>query len=217
VKAIILFLRLPGILALVSPLLMPFGYVPGESDSGMFGGNSNWRGPISMPVNAIIIRALLQYYAYYGDDFTVECPTGSGQRMTLYEIAAEITRRLASMFLRDKDGRRPIHGGAQKFQHDPHWRDCLQFHEYFHGDTGAGKLLPKSRPATAGSADAAPGRTVRGLSALSNLVLVRDIGERRNGLSATTPDLLGDALGLLGRRHIGTRPSHREGNRATDP
>jgi len=114
------------------------GYVPGESDSGMFGGNSNWRGPIWMPVNALIIRALLQYYMYYGDDFTVECPTGSGRHMTLYQIAEEITRRLASMFLRDKDGRRPVNGGAQKFQEDPHWRDCIQFYEYFHGDNGTG-------------------------------------------------------------------------------
>ena len=114
------------------------GYLPGESDSGMFGGNSNWRGPIWMPVNALIIRALLQYYLYYGDDFTIECPTGSGRRMTLYEIAAEITRRLASIFLRGKDGRRPVNGGAQKFQEDPHWRDCIQFYEYFHGDNGAG-------------------------------------------------------------------------------
>jgi hypothetical protein len=114
------------------------GYVPGESDSGMFGGNSNWRGPIWMPVNALIVRALLQYYTYYGDDLTVECPTGSGRQMTLYQIAEEITRRLASLFLRDKDGRRPCNGGAQKFQEDPHWRDCIQFHEYFHGDNGSG-------------------------------------------------------------------------------
>jgi hypothetical protein len=114
------------------------GYLPAESDSGMFGGNSNWRGPIWMPVNALIIRALLQYYAYFGDDFTIECPTGSGRRMTLYQIAEEITRRLASMFLRDKDGHRPVNGGARKFQEDPHWRDCIQFYEYFHGDNGAG-------------------------------------------------------------------------------
>ncbi|MCW1923837.1 glucosidase [Luteolibacter arcticus] len=114
------------------------GYLPGESDSGMFGGNSNWRGPIWMPVNALIIRALLQYYMYYGDDFTVECPTGSGRHLTLYQIAEEITRRLASMFLRGEDGCRPVNGGAQKFQEDPHWCDCIQFYEYFHGDNGAG-------------------------------------------------------------------------------
>jgi hypothetical protein len=113
-------------------------YLPGESDTGMFGGNSNWRGPIWMPVNALIIRALLQYYAYYGNEFTVECPTGSGRKMNLYQIAEEISGRLASMFLRGKDGRRPVYGGEQKFQQDPHWRDYLQFFEYFHGDNGAG-------------------------------------------------------------------------------
>ena len=113
-------------------------YLPAESDSGMFGGNSNWRGPIWMPVNALIIRALLQYYMYYGDEFTIECPTGSGRRMTLYQVAEEVTRRLSSIFLRDKDGRRPVYGGAKKFQEDPHWRDYLQFYEYFHGDNGAG-------------------------------------------------------------------------------
>ncbi len=114
------------------------GYVPGESDTGMFGGNSNWRGPIWMPVNALIIRALLQYHAYYGNDFTVECPTGSGRRMNLYQVGEEISRRLTSIFLKGKDGRRPVNGGEQKFQEDPHWRDCLQFYEYFHGDNGAG-------------------------------------------------------------------------------
>ena len=107
-------------------------YLPAESDSGMFGGNSNWRGPIWTPVNALIIRALLQYYAYFGDDFTIECPTGSGRFMTLYQVAEEITRRVASMLLRGADGRRPTHGGAAKFQDDPHWRDHLQFYEYFH-------------------------------------------------------------------------------------
>jgi hypothetical protein len=104
----------------------------------MFGGNSNWRGPIWMPVNALIIRALLQYYSYYGDDFTIECPTGSGKYMTLYQVAEEIARRLTSMFVRGKDGRRPTFGGAAKFQNDPHWRDYVLFYEYFHGDNGAG-------------------------------------------------------------------------------
>ena len=98
-------------------------YLPAESDTGMFGGNSNWRGPIWMPVNALIIRALLQYYVYYGDDFTVECPTGSGRQMNLYQVAEEIARRLANIFLRDEDGRRPVYGGTRKFQDDPHWRD----------------------------------------------------------------------------------------------
>jgi hypothetical protein len=113
-------------------------YLPAESDSGMFGGNSNWRGPIWMPVNALIIRALMQYYTYYGDDFQVECPTGSGQMMTLYQVAEELSRRLAHIFVRDEDGRRAVFGGSEKFQSDPHWRDCLQFFEYFHGDNGAG-------------------------------------------------------------------------------
>jgi hypothetical protein len=114
------------------------GYLPAESDSGMFGGNSNWRGPIWMPVNALIVRALLHYYTYYGDDFTIECPTGSGRHMTLYQVAEELSRRLSSIFLRNGDGRRPVFGGIDKFQNDPHWRDLILFHEYFHGDNGAG-------------------------------------------------------------------------------
>jgi Mannosylglycerate hydrolase MGH1-like glycoside hydrolase domain len=113
-------------------------YLPGESDTGMFGGNSNWRGPIWMPVNALIIRALLQYYTYYGNAFTIECPTGSGRQMTLYQVADELTRRLASIFLRDSRGRRPVYGGTRTFQEDPHWRDYLLFYEYFHGENGAG-------------------------------------------------------------------------------
>jgi mannosylglycerate hydrolase MGH1-like protein len=114
------------------------GYQPAESDTGMFGGNSNWRGPIWMPVNGLIARALLQYYTYYGNDFKVECPTGSGQYMNLYQIAEEITRRLTSILLRNKDGQRPVYGGTRKFQQDPHWRDYILFYEYFHGDNGAG-------------------------------------------------------------------------------
>jgi hypothetical protein len=113
-------------------------YLPGESDTGMFGGNSNWRGPIWMPVNGLIIRALLQYYLYYGDAFKVECPTGSGRLMTLYQVAEELSRRLASIFLKDENGRRPVYGGTKKFQEDPHWRDLILFYEYFHGDNGAG-------------------------------------------------------------------------------
>ena len=113
-------------------------YLPAESDTGMFGGNSNWRGPIWMPVNGLIIRALLMYYMYYGDNFIIECPTGSGRKMNLYQIAEELSRRLTSIFLRDKDGRRPVHGETAKFQRDPHWRDHLLFYEYFHGDNGAG-------------------------------------------------------------------------------
>jgi hypothetical protein len=104
----------------------------------MFGGNSNWRGPIWMPVNALIVRALLQYYTYYGDAFTVECPTGSGRRMNLYQVAEEISRRLAAIFLKDAEGQRPVYGGTLKFQDDPHWRELVLFYEYFHGDNGAG-------------------------------------------------------------------------------
>jgi len=113
-------------------------YLPAESDSGMFGGNSNWRGPIWMPVNGLILRGLMQYYVYYGNDFTVECPTGSGRYMTLYQVAEEIARRLASIFVRNQNGVRAVYGGSQKFQEDPHWRDLLLFYEYFHGDNGAG-------------------------------------------------------------------------------
>ena len=113
-------------------------YLPAESDTAMFGGNSNWRGPIWMPINVLIIRALMQYYLYYGESFVVECPTGSGRKMSLYQVAEEIARRLACIFLRDKDGRRPVYGGTRKFQEDPHWRDYLLFYEYFHGDIGAG-------------------------------------------------------------------------------
>jgi hypothetical protein len=104
----------------------------------MFGGNSNWRGPIWMPVNGLIIRALLQYYTYYGDQFTVECPTGSGRLMNLYQVAEEIARRLGNIFLRDASGRRPVYGGTRKFHEDPYWRDHILFYEYFHGDNGAG-------------------------------------------------------------------------------
>src|SRR5271169_5169709 len=113
-------------------------YLPAESDTGMFGGNSNWRGPIWMPVNVLLIRALLQYYLYYGDNFKIECPTGSGNSMNLFEVAREIANRLTQIFLRNQAGRRPVFGGAEKFQSDPHWRDCLLFYEYFHGDNGAG-------------------------------------------------------------------------------
>ena len=113
-------------------------YLPAESDTGMFGGNSNWRGPIWMPVNVLLIRALLQYYLYYGDNFKIECPTGSGNLMNLFEVTREIANRLTRIFLRDSAGRRAVFGGAEKFQSDPYWRDNLLFFEYFHGDNGAG-------------------------------------------------------------------------------
>ena len=113
-------------------------YLPAESDTGMFGGNSNWRGPIWMPVNALLIRALLSFYGYYGNDFKIECPTGSGNLMNLFEVAREISSRLTRIFLRDKSARRPVYGGTEKFQTDPHWKDYILFYEYFHGDNGAG-------------------------------------------------------------------------------
>jgi hypothetical protein len=113
-------------------------YLPAESDTGMFGGNSNWRGPVWMPVNALLIRGLLSFYLYYGDSFKIECPTGSGKLMNLFEVAREIANRLERIFLRDKSGRRPVYGGTEKFQTDPHWKDYILFYEYFHGDNGAG-------------------------------------------------------------------------------
>jgi len=113
-------------------------YLPAESDSGMFGGNSNWRGPIWMPVNALLIRGLLHFYSFYGDTFRIECPTGSGRLMNLFEVAKEIGERLCRIFLRDEHGRRPVYGGTEKFQADPRWRDLILFFEYFHGDNGAG-------------------------------------------------------------------------------
>jgi hypothetical protein len=113
-------------------------YQPAESDNGLFGGNSNWRGPIWMPMNVLIIRALANLYAYYGDEFRVECPTGSGRMMTLFEVARDISQRLENVFRRGSEGRRPVFGGAEKFQTDPLWRDNLLFYEYFHGDNGAG-------------------------------------------------------------------------------
>jgi hypothetical protein len=113
-------------------------YLPAESNTGMFGGNSNWRGPIWMPVNGLIIRGLLLMYPFYGPDFKVECPTGSGKYMTLFEVAKEIGGRLSKIFLRDANGKRPVYGGTKKFQEDPYWKDYILFYEYFHGENGAG-------------------------------------------------------------------------------
>jgi hypothetical protein len=113
-------------------------YLPGVSNNRMFGGNSNWRGPIWMPVNVLIIRALLHMHSFFGDDFKVECPTGSGQQMTLFEVSREIARRLESIFARNETGKRPVFAGIEEFNGDPHWRDHIPFYEYFHGDTGAG-------------------------------------------------------------------------------
>jgi hypothetical protein len=113
-------------------------YQPAESDSGMFGGNSNWRGPVWFPINVLLVRALLQFYLYYGDDFRIECPTGSGEERTLYEVAELLSDRLVSTFTRDADGRRPVFGETEKFQTDPTWSENVLFYEYFHGDNGAG-------------------------------------------------------------------------------
>ncbi|MDI1323999.1 MAG: glucosidase [Algoriphagus sp.] len=113
-------------------------YLPAESNTGMFGGNSNWRGPIWMPINLLLVRALQQFYLFYGDNFKVECPTGSGNMMNLFEVSKEISNRLVSIFTRDENGRRPVFGGSEKFQTDPNWKDYLLFYEYFHGDNGAG-------------------------------------------------------------------------------
>jgi len=113
-------------------------YLPAESNTGMFGGNSNWRGPVWMPVNVLIIRALMNFYLYYGDNFKIECPTGSGKMMNLFEVSKDISNRLTRIFTRDEHGRRPVYGGTEKFQSDPFWRDNIYFFEYFHGDNGAG-------------------------------------------------------------------------------
>jgi hypothetical protein len=113
-------------------------YEPAESSTGLFGGNSNWRGPIWFPVNYLIIEALQKFHYYFGDDLKVECPTGSSQVMNLWDVAADLSRRLTRIFLRDADGRRPVNGAAQKLPNDPHWRDLVLFYEYFHGDNGAG-------------------------------------------------------------------------------
>jgi hypothetical protein len=104
----------------------------------MFGGNSNWRGPVWFPVNYLLIESLQKLDYFHGESFTVECPTGSGQKRDLWGVATELSRRLTRIFLRDADGRRPVYGGTEKFQRDPHWRDHLLFYEYFHGDNGAG-------------------------------------------------------------------------------
>jgi hypothetical protein len=113
-------------------------YEPAESSTGLFGGNSNWRGPIWMPVNYLLVQALRRLHGYFGDSLRVECPTGSGNQLTLGEVADEISTRLCNIFRRDANGRRAVLGRNDKFQSDPHWRDYIPFHEYFHGDTGAG-------------------------------------------------------------------------------
>jgi hypothetical protein len=113
-------------------------YEPAESSTGLFGGNSNWRGPIWFPVNYLLIESLQKFHHYLGDDFKVECPTGSGEYMSLWEVAAELSRRLTRIFLADERGVRPVHGPNDPYVDDPHWRDLVLFYEYFHGDDGSG-------------------------------------------------------------------------------
>jgi hypothetical protein len=113
-------------------------YVPGESNTGLFGGNSNWRGPIWFPINYLLVEALERYHHFYGDDLKVECPTGSGNLLNLKQVAGELSRRLASIFLPDENGHRPVHAGDPRYANDPHWKDYALFYEYFHGDTGRG-------------------------------------------------------------------------------
>ena len=114
------------------------GYEPGESSTALFGGNSNWRGPVWFPVNFLLVESLQKFHHYLGDDFKVECPTGSGQMLTLWEVAAEISRRMTRIFLRDENGRRPVHGGNTLYRDDANWQDLVLFYEYFHGDSGEG-------------------------------------------------------------------------------
>ena len=113
-------------------------YTPAESDTGLFGGNSNWRGPIWMPINYLMVESLRKFGAFYGDRLRVECPTGSGRKLTLVEIADELRNRLTRIFLRDENGRRPVFGACEKMQTDPHFKDYVLFYEYFDGDTGRG-------------------------------------------------------------------------------
>ena len=113
-------------------------YEPAESSTDLFGGNSNWRGPIWFPINFLIVRALIVLYSYYGDEFKVECPTGSGNMMTLWQVSQELANRLTNTFLKNEEGQRPVYGGSTKFQTDPNWQDYILFYEYFHGDNGAG-------------------------------------------------------------------------------
>jgi len=113
-------------------------YEPAESTTGLFGGNSNWRGPVWFPVNNLLIEALRKFHSYLGDEFTVECPTGSGHHLNLKEVAQELAKRLMSIFLPNEEGNRPVYGTLEPFQSNPHWRDLILFHEYFHGDKGTG-------------------------------------------------------------------------------
>lgn len=150
-------------------------YTPGESNTAVFGGNSNWRGPIWFPINYLLIEALETYYLYHGDELKFECPTGSGQLMNLFEVARTLGRRLGSVFLPDANGRRPCHGDDRRFASDPYWKDLPMFYEYFHGDTGRGlganhqnrmdspgcAMLPSGLGRVHALSVSSPGRTTR--------------------------------------------------------
>ena len=146
----------------------------------MFGGNSNWRGPVWMPVNFLLWTALLRLHAYYGDNFTIECPTGSGQQRTLLEVAQELAERLISIFVRGSDGRRPVYGATEKFQSDPHWRDLVLFYEYFHGDDGRGLGASHQTGWTGCIA-----RLIQGQAILTNEILLSPSVERAVAKAAT--------------------------------
>jgi hypothetical protein len=113
-------------------------YVPGESNTFLFGGNSNWRGPVWFPVNYLLVEALERYHHFYGENFKIECPTGSGKMMNLRQVSHELACRLSNIFTPDGNGRRPCHGDDPRWARDPHWRELVLFHEYFHGETGLG-------------------------------------------------------------------------------
>ena len=168
-------------------------YLPAESNTGMFGGNSNWRGPIWFPVNALLIRALLSFHLYYGDNFKVECPTGSGKLMNCFEVAREISDRLTRIFLRDEHGRRPVYGGTEKFQSDPHWRDYLLFYEYFHGDNAAGLGASHQTGWT--------GLVAKGIQLFGLLDAERALAGGKSAYTATVTERSGDkrAAGETGR------------------
>jgi hypothetical protein len=147
-------------------------YEPAESTTDMFGGNSNWRGPIWFPLNYLVVNVLERYHRFFGDDFTMEYPTGSGRQQTLSEIADDLRRRLIAIFVRGADGRRPCYGGVERLQTDPAWRDNLVFNEYFHGDNGAG-LGAAHQPGWTGLvADLIRGRDGRHVLALGDLARI---------------------------------------------
>ena len=148
-------MRTPPFVLVLDGQRFVLDYEPGESTTPLFGGNSNWRGPVWFPINFLLIEALQRHHYFLGDDFKVESPAGCGRECTLWEVTTDLTRRLISIFLRDESGRRPVNGGRQKFDDDPHWRDLIPFHEYFHGDTGAGlgRVPPDRLDGSRGKAD----------------------------------------------------------------